>query len=421
MVYITPFIGAAAILSGFVSALPRPADSAVGAEVAVSAPDGTPISDTAELARQTSQTSSATSTSVEAKMTESSDQYGKQQDQYKDGNKYQGGSGYEGGSGYQDDKKYGDQGKYQEPSYGSGKSNWGGSGYDDCVNKCMSTYGAPAAEFKPTATGESSGSSGSGATHTVVVAPTQGVLRYVPFAVNASVGDTIKFMWGANNHTVTKSSSLTPCNKSNDALFISGTQNKDFVFTQVVNDTSPTFFFCGTIGHCQKGMFGIINPPNAMGAPSSVSGMMQSWASNNSDIAAMAAYSTKQTEGNDKASNWGGSIDVKSLPDWSHTYVAENVMYTRNFLAANSEVLKDDGVDLGAVGSNPMMIPEDITVALNNAASSSSSSAAPAASQTASTSAAAASSSSTPNGASSVTSPRIFVGVMVAVVTFFAL
>jgi len=85
----------------------------------------------------------------------------------------------------------------------------------------------------PTATSVSSsgssGSSGSGATHTVIVAPTQGVLRFVPFAINASVGDTVQFMWGANNHTVTKSSSLTPCNKTADKPFGSGVQNKDFV------------------------------------------------------------------------------------------------------------------------------------------------------------------------------------------------
>jgi len=51
-------------------------------------------------------------------------------------------------------------------------------------------------------------STAGGATHTVIVAPTQGILRYVPFVVNASVGDTINFMWNANNHTVTKSSQL---------------------------------------------------------------------------------------------------------------------------------------------------------------------------------------------------------------------
>ena len=79
-------------------------------------------------------------------------------------------------------------------------------------------------------TGES-GSKGTGATHTVIVAPTQGVLRYVPFALNASVGDTIVFRWNANNHTVTKSSALLPCNKTADSPFTSGTQNKGFECT----------------------------------------------------------------------------------------------------------------------------------------------------------------------------------------------
>ena len=86
-------------------------------------------------------------------------------------------------------------------------------------------------------------------THTVIVAPTQGVLRYIPFAVNASVGDTVRFVWRANNHTVTKSSELQICNKTSDAPFASGEQNKGFTFDQVVNDTNPTFFYCGTPGH----------------------------------------------------------------------------------------------------------------------------------------------------------------------------
>jgi plastocyanin len=63
-----------------------------------------------------------------------------------------------------------------------------------------STWSAPSATTTAT--------SGSGCTHTVIVAPTQGVLRYVPFAINASVGDTIAFVWNANKHTVTKSSEL---------------------------------------------------------------------------------------------------------------------------------------------------------------------------------------------------------------------
>lgn len=183
--------------------------------------------------------------------------------------------------------------------------------------ECLSQYGTPDSAYMPTSTTQDEGSTGTGATHTIIVAPSQGVLRYVPFAVNASVGDTIKFMWGADNHTVTKSSQLTPCNKTSDALFASGTQNKGFVcmspmrfssflsaysfstVTQAVNDTNPVFFYCGTPGHCQQGMFGIMyvslalvkmlfyskrrnfsNPPNDFGSATSVSASMQSIGAN---------------------------------------------------------------------------------------------------------------------------------------------
>ena len=120
--------------------------------------------------------------------------------------------------------------------------------------ECIASFGAPPATWTPPAatstSSDYSGSSGSnGVTHTVIVAPTQGVLRYVPFATNASVGDTVRFMWGANNHTVTKSSQLQLCNKTSDAPFASGEHNKSFIFDQVVNSTDPVFYYCGTPGH----------------------------------------------------------------------------------------------------------------------------------------------------------------------------
>ena len=121
------------------------------------------------------------------------------------------------------------------------------------MTECIASYGAPPSTYTPASSyssdGSYQGSTGTGVTHTVIVAPTQGVFRYMPFAVNASVGDTVLFSWGANNHTVTKSSQLEICNKTKDAPFASGEQNKPFVFTQVVNDTQPTFFYCGTPTH----------------------------------------------------------------------------------------------------------------------------------------------------------------------------
>jgi plastocyanin len=91
----------------------------------------------------------------------------------------------------------------------------------------MASYGSMGSYVPPaTATMDSTGG---GATHTVIVAPTQGVLRYVPFTLNASVGDTVMFMWGADEHTVTHSSQLAICNKTSDSPFSSGEQNKSHI------------------------------------------------------------------------------------------------------------------------------------------------------------------------------------------------
>lgn len=116
----------------------------------------------------------------------------------------------------------------------------------------MMEYAPPAtitASPSSSYSGSSSGSSGSGTTHTVIVAPTQGVLRFVPFSVNASAGDTILYEWHANNHTVTKGSELEICNETSTAPFATGEHDLGFTFTETVNDTNPVFFFCSTPGH----------------------------------------------------------------------------------------------------------------------------------------------------------------------------
>jgi hypothetical protein len=233
-------------------------------------------------------------------------------------------------------------------------------------------------------------------------------------------------MWGANNHTVTKSSELTPCNKSADA-FASGLQIKDFVFEQVVNDTNPTFFYCAAPNHCQKGMFGIINPPSAAGQPTSFSAMIQDMGAKDPNVAAYTSYTQQLTANNTGASKWGGNINVAALPDWAQPLAAQNVLFTRSFLAMNSETLQDDGsVDLSSATTTPLMIPQDIGAAINNAGAASAStaptaaaatSAAPSASETVKAS----SNLGSSNGAGSIASPRALVALTVVLATFFAL
>lgn len=144
----------------------------------------------------------------------------------------------------------------------------------------------------------------------------------------------------------------------------------------------------------------------------------------NPDVSAYSTYTASQTTDNPNAAKWGGNINLASVPEWAHPLVAENVLFTRNFLASNAEVMRDDGsIDLSAAGTTPLMIPQDIGAALNNAGSppsntSTPTSSAPATPETATPSGEAENQS---NGASSLASPKVFVAIFVAISTFFAL
>ncbi|KZT11377.1 uncharacterized protein LAESUDRAFT_643145 [Laetiporus sulphureus 93-53] len=309
-------------------------------------------------------------------------------------------------------------------SYGSGSSNWGGYEYSECVQQCIASFGAPSATVTASATYAATTATGtsSGTTHTVIVAPTQGVLRFVPFAVNATPGDTIFYMWNANNHTVTKGSELEICNETTDA-FATGEHDKGFTFTEMVNDTDPVFYFCSTPGHCEKGMFGIINPPSVENnANTSVATMMSSMLANSSTLAAM--YAASNIQNNSAAASWGDNMDMGAMPEWSQSLFAENVLYTRAFLAANPEVMKADGtIDMSA-SNGTWVLPQDISQALSNSttsASASSSTAAGASSTASSSSAMASTAAAATNGARSTAMSSGLVGVAAIAAVFLAL
>jgi hypothetical protein len=138
-----------------------------------------------------------------------------------------------------------------------------------------------------------------------------------------------------------------------------------------------------------------------------------------SDVSAYASYTTKMTKNNTKAANWGGNIEMASLPTWSHPYVAENVLFTRVFLASNSEVLKDNGViDLSTAGSTPLMIPQDVSAALSSAASSSTATTSTVSTGASMTSVPVSSGTTTSysSGAISLALPNTGVGLLLAVV-----
>jgi len=325
---------ALAAMATQITAVPVPSnheDSAIGDEVAVSSPNGIPISDLGELSSQ-SAGHTATTTVVHAVTTPAPVVHVTTSSA---------------------------AAHASATEYGSGYKNWG-AGYNDCVQQCVAKFGdQPAATHVPTATAVHGG-----VTHTVIVAPTQGVLRYVPYAVNASVGDTVRFMWGAGPHTVTKSSALQVCNKSAEAgAFASGQQNKSFIFDQVVTTTEPTFFYCAVGTHCQKGMFGVINPAiTTAGSPNSMGAVMADWAKQDADVGAMWEYTDKKTKGTD-AWEWGSNIDMSALPEEAYKPLMENTMYGRLFYGANPGMV-EAGKGAFAADGGSINIPQDISVAL---------------------------------------------------------
>ena len=121
---------------------------------------------------------------------------------------------------------------------------------------------------------------------------------------------------------------------------------------------------------------------------------------------------------------------MASLPSWSHSMVAENVLYTRHFLLVNPDAVNSHGaVDLSVASQNPMKIPMDLSAAIQQAdavPNTSSSSAVTAATATSLTHAAPTTSStpstsSTPkasNGAIGVSSPQLVVSLLSVVVAF---
>jgi plastocyanin len=258
---------------------------------------------------------------------------------------------------------------YSTPSYGSGNQNWG-NGYNDCVMQCAASYGMPSGMYyPPTQTASDSsmygGQTGSnGVTHTIIVAPTEGVFRYMPFSTNASVGDTVEFYWSNGQHTVTSGSAVEVCTKNDqEGNFDSGKQTAGFQYSMVVQDEKPKWFFCGVADHCKQGMFGgiNINQPNPSGEYVPVSDVIANMSGNN-DMVAMWRLTKSKTGDDSYANGWGMGINVAGMDDVAKSQTLMNVMWTQTLIAANpGSVDKEKGFQ---VTNQNLTIPADLATLL---------------------------------------------------------
>ncbi|WVF71871.1 hypothetical protein IAT40_006681 [Kwoniella sp. CBS 6097] len=285
-------------------------------------------------------------------------------------------------------------GSWETPKHGSGSMPAGD--LQSCLNTCHAQFGGGSLAPPPSTTtaaaagaGESTAptkteggdaASGAGATHTIVVAPTKGVLRFVPFAIEGKEGDTVEFIWGAGPHTVTMSDGQKVCNKSTTAnAFDSGKLNATQTFSTKITSSAPQFHYCTVGTHCTAGMFGIINPPkndtppaaaappaaappageaasssSSAEVPSSTAGQgggkggcqsMDCWVNqyaaadqkSNQTVEAVKSACT----GTPGSWTWGGAWDMSTLVSGGVTKdsVIENMLYSRLMLAMNPDMM----------------------------------------------------------------------------------
>ncbi|KAG8980677.1 hypothetical protein FRB90_007548 [Tulasnella sp. 427] len=95
-----------------------------------------------------------------------------------------------------------------------------------------------------------------------------GKLEFTPNSVSANVGDSIRFTFGAKNHTVTQSTFASPCSPMPGGFFsgfmpVAADQTEDLPqFWIPVKDTKPIWAYCQQATHCSSaGMVFAVNAP----------------------------------------------------------------------------------------------------------------------------------------------------------------
>ena len=95
----------------------------------------------------------------------------------------------------------------------------------------------------------------------VAVGPSGNKIRFVPDTLNISVGDTVRWTWGSDDHSVTSGTPCTadgqfcsPDNMNCDAGILS---NTGAVYEHTFTQAGTYSYFCAL--HCFAGMTGVIN------------------------------------------------------------------------------------------------------------------------------------------------------------------
>ncbi|KAB8292228.1 hypothetical protein EYC80_007970 [Monilinia laxa] len=128
----------------------------------------------------------------------------------------------------------------------------------------LAAYGAadtsPSSAVKPSTT---TSISPSDPTHTILVGA-GGQLTFSPNETKADVNTTLEFHFYPQTHSVAQAAFASPCNGTgffSGPITTTSSDGNSSVFSVLVNDTKPIWFYCGFARHCENGMVGAVNLP----------------------------------------------------------------------------------------------------------------------------------------------------------------
>ncbi|APA13567.1 hypothetical protein SS1G_07784 [Sclerotinia sclerotiorum 1980 UF-70] len=101
-------------------------------------------------------------------------------------------------------------------------------------------------------------------THTILVGA-GGQLTFSPNETKADVNTTLEFHFYPKTHSVAQAAFASPCNGTgffSGPIATTSEEGNLTVFSVLVNDTKPIWFYCGFPGHCESGMVGAVNVPS---------------------------------------------------------------------------------------------------------------------------------------------------------------
>lgn len=95
----------------------------------------------------------------------------------------------------------------------------------------------------------------------VAVGPAGNKIRFVPDTLNILVGDTVRWTWGSDDHSVTSGAPCTPdgqfCSPDNTNCDAGILSNTGFVYEHTFTQAGSYSYFCAL--HCFAGMTGVVN------------------------------------------------------------------------------------------------------------------------------------------------------------------